>query len=150
MPAKLDLYFFAFLGRRLNIRDRCCDCPHRTVHAADMTLADFWGYRTQSQLPENETGLSLLLIHTEKGRAAAEAISGIFSYAPLDEATAIEASRKEAPTQEHAVARRAFLEAYARYGLEQAAIRAGMPTGLDRVKRRIKYAAKKQLYERKL
>ncbi len=78
-PAQ-DLYMQAFL-RDASLRDSCYDCAFKgKSRAVDITLADFWG--VESVLPElsDNKGISLLMIHTPKGKALFEKITDkIFS-----------------------------------------------------------------------
>lgn len=61
-----DNWFRAFLYGKLTVRDNCLSCPFSDHHAADITLADFWKYRSCSDL-KHGSGISLILCNSEKG-----------------------------------------------------------------------------------
>lgn len=61
-----DLFY-----KHLSIRPSCEKCPFAcTERGADVSLADFWGYKG------DDLGLSMVLVSTEKGRNALQAVSG--------------------------------------------------------------------------
>ncbi|SDA11325.1 Coenzyme F420-reducing hydrogenase, beta subunit [Ruminococcus sp. YE71] len=64
-----DYYLRSFI-MDLTLRPSCYDCSFKQIHRiSDITLADFWGLA--EILPEwnDNTGVSLVLIHSEKGKA---------------------------------------------------------------------------------
>lgn len=51
------------------LRDCCFVCPYKnTVRAGDLSLADFWGVEKEAPELDDNKGVSLVIIHTEKGR----------------------------------------------------------------------------------
>ena len=67
---ELNDYFRAFIAH-LTLRRSCEDCRFNDGRSgADITLGDFWGVETV--LPElaDDTGVSAVILHTERGRAA--------------------------------------------------------------------------------
>lgn len=65
---KEDEYLKAFI-KNLSLRTSCFDCVFKSVaRVADVTLADFWGI--QHFMPElnDDMGISLVLLHSEKGK----------------------------------------------------------------------------------
>lgn len=63
-----DPYLIAFL-KEISLRESCYACPYTsTKRMGDITLADFWGYRSTSyKMRNNEKGISLVLINSEAG-----------------------------------------------------------------------------------
>ena len=57
------------------LRPSCYSCAYKGLEdAADISLADFWGAESIYPDMDDDKGLSLVLIHTEKGRVAFEKI----------------------------------------------------------------------------
>lgn len=66
------------------LRDVCCDSANKRIickyggiqRCSDLTIGDFWGIEdTESALPDNDTGISLCLINSEKGEHLFEKVS---------------------------------------------------------------------------
>ena len=69
-----DPYIQMFL-RNLCLRPSCYQCPSKGLdRTADLTIGDFWGIETVVPELDDDKGTSLVLVHTEKGRAALERI----------------------------------------------------------------------------
>lgn len=71
-----DPYLIAFL-KEISLRENCYVCPYAsTKRMGDITLADFWGYRSTSfKMRNNEKGISLVLINSDAGEKWFERIS---------------------------------------------------------------------------
>ncbi|MCD6184321.1 MAG: Coenzyme F420 hydrogenase/dehydrogenase, beta subunit C-terminal domain [Deltaproteobacteria bacterium] len=64
----VEPYLNGFLNN-YTLRTSCYSCNYSAhQHHADFTLADFWGYRRYNPKINDEKGLSLILINTEKGK----------------------------------------------------------------------------------
>lgn len=62
-----DPYMKAFLAN-LDLRDSCYSCKFKnTKHKSDITVADYWGIDKTTPEIDDDKGLSLLLVNTEKG-----------------------------------------------------------------------------------
>ena len=63
-----DPYLIAFL-KEMSIRENCYSCPYtNTDRVGNITLADFWGYKSTSfRMRNTEKGISLVLINSERG-----------------------------------------------------------------------------------
>lgn len=62
-----DLYLQLFQNN-LSLRESCYNCSFKGKnHFADFTLADFWGIETVLPEWDDNTGVSLLIINSEKG-----------------------------------------------------------------------------------
>lgn len=66
--------FMRMFARNYSLRESCYQCPAKTQKCADLTLGDFWGINRVAPEMNDEMGTSLVLIRTEKGKAAFEAI----------------------------------------------------------------------------
>ena len=70
-----DQYLIGFLTE-LTLRPNCYTCPYASIsRTGDVTLADFWGYKsTEYKMRNTEKGISLVLINTEKGQKVFDSI----------------------------------------------------------------------------
>lgn len=67
-PAVFDPFYQGFIYKRLTIRDDCYKCDFSNHHVSDFILADYWLSDKLSELPNNDTGISLILINSEKAK----------------------------------------------------------------------------------
>lgn len=76
--ATKDPYERAFLAN-LTLRPSCYQCQYKTVsRLSDLTLADYWGVELVHPELKGQQGVSLVLLHTEKGKALfSEAAEGL-------------------------------------------------------------------------
>lgn len=75
-PAAEDPYQKGFI-KGLYSRQSCFSCLFKGVErCSDITLADFWGAKGLQPEAYNEQGTSLILLHSEKGRALLEQCEG--------------------------------------------------------------------------
>lgn len=72
-----DPYIVSFL-REVSLRESCFDCQYtNTNRLGDITLADFWGYKSEKFSSRNDhLGISCCIVNSEKGRALFEKIKG--------------------------------------------------------------------------
>lgn len=84
-----DAYFIGFL-RDVYLRMSCYSCKYKSLNrASDFTIGDFWGI--ESFLPEtDDKGISLVLIHSDKGKKIFEEISKFGSSKHIPEITKIQ------------------------------------------------------------
>lgn len=62
-------FFYGFL-RQYFLRPSCYDCKFRCGKShSDMTLADFWGIWDRTDRWNDDRGISLVMLNTEKGKA---------------------------------------------------------------------------------
>ena len=83
-------YMKAFL-QNLILRPSCYACVAKDGRSmSDITIADFWGIGNSHPDFDDDKGCGLLLLHTERGRAALSALSDALSLLPvtLKDATA--------------------------------------------------------------
>lgn len=67
-------YLYGFL-QNLYLRPSCGQCSmlRGRRHVSDITIADFWGAQEICPERDDDTGLSLVMVNTQKGRAALKA-----------------------------------------------------------------------------
>ena len=58
------------------LRPSCYNCIAKKVKMSDLTIADFWGINEVAPEMNDGKGTSLILIRTDKGMKAFEAVSG--------------------------------------------------------------------------
>ena len=69
---KADAYYNAYL-KALTMRECCYQCSYSTVvRCSDLTLCDFWGIDRVPRSMDQRLGVSALIAHTDRGRAAAK------------------------------------------------------------------------------
>ncbi|MGI6338662.1 MAG: Coenzyme F420 hydrogenase/dehydrogenase, beta subunit C-terminal domain [Bacteroidales bacterium] len=67
IPFFFDSYFSSY-SKGIILRTSCYHCNYRqNQHFAEITLADFWGYKRHSPDIFDERGLSLVMANTKKG-----------------------------------------------------------------------------------
>lgn len=69
-----DPYMQLYL-QNFTIRPGCGTCPFKRDYASDITLGDFWGIKYFAPDFVHENGTSMVILRTEKGRAAFDAVS---------------------------------------------------------------------------
>lgn len=84
MPAELDPFFYGFVHRHYNVRDNCYRCRFSGNHQSDIILADFWKFETASDLPPNDSGISLMLANTSKGDRLIRSCADMLEITALD------------------------------------------------------------------
>lgn len=84
-----DPYLHAFLDN-LCLRPSCHDCSFKGQHRrSDITLADFWGIGTMLPKADDDLGVSLALVHSQRGRELLEQCQDSLWLTPVDAAEAI-------------------------------------------------------------
>ncbi len=80
-------YLYGFL-QNLYLRPSCvrCDNLRGKHHASDITIADLWGAQQICPDRDDDTGLSLVLVNTERGRTALESCKAALNVFETDTA----------------------------------------------------------------
>lgn len=73
-------YYYLFLNNYI-LRDSCYGCREYCSHTADITMADYWSIAAEK---DDDQGMSLVLINTEKGMKLWKSIAGELSSEPLN------------------------------------------------------------------
>ena len=120
MDLKNSLYYNGFMEGYL-YRSGCYTCPYATEkRVADLTLGDFWGIGEETPYPnaaaELKKGLSLILVHTDKGQALLNACAPALVTTVRTPAEAVKKNHQlRHPTQDSPAARR-FHNLYGKKG----------------------------------
>jgi hypothetical protein len=115
-----DRYMSMFLNN-ISLRPSCYDCRFTTVNRqGDITLGDFWGIGKKHPERDDDKGISLIIVNSEKGEKAYGEISDKFDAFESDIDTAknpqhtMSVSTPKNPMHEE------FYKMYAEYGLKPA------------------------------
>ena len=139
-------FLYGFL-QNLYLRPSCTQCTalRGGRHASDITIADLWGAETICPQKDDDSGLSLVFVHTPKGRKAIEAAGAQLHAFPVQD---VERMLRVNPSIEHTASahakRRAFFAAYAKKGFDSELVMkliAG-PSKIERIVRRIAHLPK--------
>jgi hypothetical protein len=91
-PHTQDPYMWLFL-KGLTLRSSCYACLFRGLRRnSDLTLADLWGAEKTAPELDDDQGVSLVLIQTEKGKALWSAIADRVRFQAVDAAAALESN----------------------------------------------------------
>lgn len=90
-----DPYLIAF-NKDISVRESCHYCKYTTTErVGDITLADFWGYKSSHECAqEYKKGISCVILNTECGKELFEDVRNqlIFERRTMDEAKAVNKS----------------------------------------------------------
>lgn len=136
-----DPYLYGFL-QNLYLRPSCHACSQLRGkrHAADITLADLWGADRLFPEWDDDTGLTLVMANTQKGRQALEALEtqlSSFAVKDLEGMTRANPSLLQ-PVKPHEK-RAVFFRAYQKHGFESERVMKLLsgPNAAERVAKRI-------------
>lgn len=88
-----DLYMKLFL-KDMILRPSCYDCRFKKRHKkSDITLADFWGINNVLEKINDEKGISLVIVNSEKGDKLLSGIANEIKYELVDFEAAIKDNR---------------------------------------------------------
>lgn len=138
-------YLYGFL-QNLYLRPSCTRCEHLRGchHPADITIADLWGAQEICPQRDDDTGLSLVMVNTKRGRAALDACHGVLTTFPVEIPGMLRANPSiEVPAKAHEKRARFFAE-YQKHGFDSRRVMkllAG-PTKAERILRRIAHLPK--------
>ncbi|MDO5377331.1 MAG: Coenzyme F420 hydrogenase/dehydrogenase, beta subunit C-terminal domain [Clostridia bacterium] len=110
-------YLRGFL-HNLYLRPSCSGCAklRGAHHAADITMADLWGAQDVCPEKDDDTGLSLVMVNTPKGRRALEGCASQLAQFPVSTEKLMRYNPSiETPAPAHAK-RRAFFAMFAKHG----------------------------------
>ncbi len=87
--AKKDPFERAFLSN-ITLRPSCYQCQYKTVErASDITIADYWGVEVVHPELKEQQGVSLVLIHSDKGEKLFDEIKEYICYGATDDKRAV-------------------------------------------------------------
>ena len=91
-----DIYTDLF-ERGISLRPSCYQCKYRCLHhPSDVTLGDCWHYKDLASEMYDDKGLSLVYVHTEKGKQLFNKLSMAFEYKRVDATVVAEQIANEA------------------------------------------------------
>lgn len=76
--------YLRFFFENIAIRDACFSCQRLQNSNADITLGDYWNVSANKKIVDTNEGISLVGIHTEKGKQAFEKIENKCEIFPLE------------------------------------------------------------------
>ena len=92
-PFENDPYMRMFLHNDC-LRPSCYCCPSKGLdRKADLTIGDFWGIQDVAPEMDDDTGTSLVLVHTEKGRQALDDIRNAVRCRQVDCTAALQGNQ---------------------------------------------------------
>lgn len=104
-----DCPYEAGFHQNLLQRTSCYDCPFSEFpRQGDITLGDFWGIERMDASWNDNRGTSLVLVNTEKGRAAFDAVAGRFAREQAADAAYSDFNRLHAKIAPHPQRQRFF------------------------------------------
>jgi len=139
-------FLYGFL-QNLYLRPSCVQCSalRGGRHVSDITIADLWGAERICPEKDDDSGLSLVFVHTQKGRKAIEAAGTQLHSFPVQD---IAQMLRVNPSIEHTASahakRKKFFAAYAQKGFDSEYVMkllAG-PSKFERIARRIAHLPK--------
>lgn len=77
-----DSYFNGFI-EGISKRSNCFACPFAAEHLADITIADYWGYRN-ANVPYDEKGISMLVVNTPQGDGLLQEVKDRLELTQMD------------------------------------------------------------------
>ena len=94
----------------MSVRDNCLTCTFAENHYADITLADYWKYKTDSKVTNGNKGISLVLTNSLKGEQLIEAIRKKVALTVLDTTKASYNFKNKTYSEAFLKKREAFLQ----------------------------------------
>lgn len=113
-------FLYGFL-QNLYLRPACHGCTglRGNRHVADITLADLWGAETLCPGRDDDTGLSLVMVNTDKGKRALEACKDqLIRFGGLDVERMMRANPGLVSAPKPHPKRQAFFREYAKHGFD--------------------------------
>lgn len=137
-PITVDAYMKGFLGG-IYLKESCYDCKFKNFRSgSDLTMGDFWGVEAERPDLDDNTGLSAILVGTEKGGRLLEESGVQLHDIPLD--TVIKYNRNLVASTKMAPDREEFYE-YAKQNGLSAAIRTKLTEPpMQKLRRKCRYA----------
>lgn len=107
---EFDLYVRGYL-QALYYRNSCNTCQYKANgHNSDILIGDLWG-ATKSQLIESKyTGISALILNTNKGEQLFKEVENQFEYSPIDSEEVIKYNPMLMKSKEKNMKREVFFE----------------------------------------
>lgn len=135
-------YMNGFLSD-LYLRPSCYDCRFKKpVTSADITLGDYWGVENIHKEFDDDKGVSLILIHTPKGKNIIDNISSGMEVLNTDYDYSIKHNQSIVRPVEYNIKKAKFFKNIENGNIEMLIHKYNKVTFLDRVERKIKRIAR--------
>lgn len=134
----LDPFFSAFLRGKCSVRENCLDCPFSDKHFSDLTIADYWNWRDDPEIHNDDTGLSLVIANTDKAMALLRKTELRLSLRRLKDEMLQKVIRKNAISDEDRARRTLFLKEAEKLGLFESARNYTEYRGIKKAKQMMK------------
>ena len=107
-----DPYYHHYYCTPFLKNDACLDCKFKQKRYADITIADFWGFKKMN-IKSDDKGLSLIITYNEKGKNFLSAISSSLVLHSIEEQNAAYAFKFNEKSEEELLQREKFLNTVA-------------------------------------
>lgn len=94
IPSSQDSFMRMFL-RNYCLRPSCYECEAKLVRCADLTLADFWGINFVAPEMNDNKGVSLVIIRSQRGQSLFDTVQEKLCYKKVDYNAAIKYNPSE-------------------------------------------------------
>lgn len=136
ISSNLNIYKNLF-GSNNILRPACHNCKYTNLNrCSDITISDFWGIENSMPDFDDDKGISLLLINTEKGRSYFEKIMDNIEYRKSNIKDCLQ-PQLIMPT-EQSIERENFWEDYFKYGFEYISKKYGKNDFISKIRRKIR------------
>lgn len=137
-----NVFMGAFLSN-LTLRPSCYDCPAKAGKSgSDLTIADFWGIAEKYPEFDDDKGVGLVFVHTEKGKKMLSTVNA--EYFEADYADAVSGNPSYHESSSVPLVRRKFWEQiYSGETLAYAYRKVTKPTLFSLVKAKLQFEMKK-------
>ena len=119
---EFDPYYHYYYCTHFIRNDACMGCRYREARYADLTIADFWGFRSLG-IGNDDKGMSLIITYNETGRRLLDSIRDRLTLFPLSEQDGSYGFESNEKDEEELAQRAAFLQKARTLGFVNAARR---------------------------
>lgn len=141
--ASEDLYMRCFLNN-LCLRPSCYNCAFKTINRdSDLTLADFWGIDKMYPELNDDKGISLVILHSEKGEQLFENLKDAIIWQRVDFEMAIQNNPSFCSSAIPNTCKTEFIRCIKEKGFRVASKKYLTPPLKNRITRTVKTALKK-------
>ena len=113
-----DLFMQPFL-RNICLRDSCYNCSFKSMHKdSDITLADYWGINDIHPEMNDDKGISLLIINSQKGNELFDSIKNDINYIDSNLELAIKKNSAMVNSAKHCINEKQFINNMDKMDLE--------------------------------
>jgi len=108
-----DSYYFRLFGANLYFRECCYSCRFKNFNTyADITVGDYWGIEKLHPQLDDDSGCSLVIVNTDKGKALADSVKDSCTVVPTPLEFAVQTHPKLEKSIDKAKYRNLFFHLY--------------------------------------